>query len=129
MVKAQGITNVFFHAFLDGRDTPPSSAIAFITTLEEHFSKIGIGSIATVSGRYYAMDRDKRWERVQKAYEAMVLGEGIRKYSAVEAVKQSYEHGRTDEFVLPTVLLKPKTIRPLAAMQERGFGDFLQFSF
>lgn len=127
MVKAQGITNVYFHAFLDGRDTPPSSAIAFITTLEEHFSKIGIGSIATVSGRYYAMDRDKRWERVQKAYEAMVMGEGIRKYSAVEAVKQSYEHGRTDEFVIPTIILKPRTNRPLATMQGGDSVIFCNF--
>ena len=74
MAKAHGITNVFFHAFLDGRDTPPSSALEYITSLESHFSKIGIGRIASVSGRYYAMDRDKRWERVQKAYEALVLG-------------------------------------------------------
>src|SRR5512143_1506737 len=127
MVKPQGITNVYFHAFLDGRDTPPSSAISFITTLEEHFSKIGIGSIATVSGRYYAMDRDKRWERVQKAYESMVMGEGIRKYSAVEAVQQSYEHSRTDEFVIPTVILKPKTNRPLATMKEGDSVIFCNF--
>jgi 2,3-bisphosphoglycerate-independent phosphoglycerate mutase len=127
MVKAQGITNVYFHAFLDGRDTPPSSAIGFITALEEHFSKIGIGAIATVSGRYYAMDRDKRWERVQKAYEAMVMGEGIRKYSAVEAVKQSYDHNRTDEFVIPTVILKPKTIRPLATMRDGDSVIFCNF--
>ena len=127
MVKAQGITNVYFHAFLDGRDTPPSSAIEFITMLEEHFAKIGIGAIATVSGRYYAMDRDKRWERVQKAYEAMVMGEGIRKYSAAEAVKQSYEHSRTDEFMIPTVLLKPKTNRPLATMQSGDTVIFCNF--
>jgi 2,3-bisphosphoglycerate-independent phosphoglycerate mutase len=124
MVKAQGITNVFFHAFLDGRDTPPASAIEHITALEEHFSKIGIGAIATVSGRYYSMDRDKRWERVQKAYEAMVMGEGIRKYSAIEAVKQSYEHNRTDEFMIPTVILEPKKNCPLATM--RG-GDTVIF--
>jgi 2,3-bisphosphoglycerate-independent phosphoglycerate mutase len=124
MVKAQGITNVYFHAFLDGRDTPPSSALGYISMLEEHFSNIGIGSIATVSGRYYAMDRDKRWERVQKAYEAIVMGAGIRKYSAVDAVKQSYEHNRTDEFMIPTVILEPKTKRPLATM--RG-GDAVIF--
>ena len=112
LVKAQGITNVFFHAFLDGRDTPPSSAIQYIKQLEEYLARIGIGKIATVSGRYYAMDRDKSWERVQKAYEAMVMGEGIRKYSAVEAVQQSYEHNRTDEFMLPTVILDRKTNKP-----------------
>jgi 2,3-bisphosphoglycerate-independent phosphoglycerate mutase len=127
MVKTQGITNVFFHAFLDGRDTPPSSAIEYITTLEEHFSKIGIGAIATVSGRYYSMDRDKRWERVQKAYEAMVMGEGIRKYSAVEAVKQSYEHNRTDEFMIPTVILEPKKNCPLATMRSGDTVIFCNF--
>ena len=127
MVKAQGITNVYFHAFLDGRDTPPSSAMEFITALEEHFSKIGIGAIATVSGRYYAMDRDKRWERVQKAYEAMVMGEGIRKYSAREAVKKSYEHKRTDEFMIPTVVLNAKTNRPLATMQTGDSVIFCNF--
>jgi len=72
------------------------------------------------------MDRDKRWERVQKAYEAMVMGEGIRKYSAVEAVKQSYEHGRTDEFVIPTIILKPRTNRPLPQCSA-GIRDLLHF--
>ncbi|HXY55326.1 MAG TPA: 2,3-bisphosphoglycerate-independent phosphoglycerate mutase, partial [Nitrospirota bacterium] len=127
MAKARGITNVFFHAFLDGRDTPPSSAIRYITALEEHFSKIGIGSIATVSGRYYSMDRDKRWERIQKAYEAMVMGEGIRKYSAVEAVKQSYEHNRTDEFMLPAVILEPTKNCPLAPMRDGDVVIFCNF--
>ena len=127
MVKAQGITNVFFHAFLDGRDTPPSSALRYITALEEHFAKIGIGSIATVSGRYYSMDRDKRWERVQKAYEAMVMGEGIRMYSAAEAVKQSYEHDRTDEFMLPAVILEPAKNCPLATMQDGDVVIFCNF--
>jgi 2,3-bisphosphoglycerate-independent phosphoglycerate mutase len=127
MVKAHAITNVFFHAFLDGRDTPPSSAIEYVTKLEDYLSKIGIGKIATVSGRYYAMDRDKRWERVQKAYEALVTGEGIRKYAAVEAVKQSYENSRTDEFVLPTVILDSKTNRPLAVIQNGDTVIFCNF--
>jgi len=105
LAKARGLSRVVFHAFLDGRDTPPSSALIYIRKLEEHLRKIGIGRIATVSGRYYAMDRDRRWERVQKAYEALVLGEGIRKTSAEEAVRDSYEHKRTDEFMLPTVIL------------------------
>jgi 2,3-bisphosphoglycerate-independent phosphoglycerate mutase len=105
LAKAQGIQRVVFHAFLDGRDTPPSSALTYIGQLEQHLGTLGIGRIATVSGRYYAMDRDKRWERVQKAYEALVLGEGIRKRSASEAVRDSYAHQRTDEFLLPTVIL------------------------
>ncbi len=127
LVKAQGMTNVFFHAFLDGRDTPPSSAIQYIRQLEEYFAKIGIGRIATVSGRYYAMDRDKRWERIQKAYEALVMGEGIRKYTAVEAVEQSYEHKRTDEFMLPAVLLDPQTNKPLAAIRNGDAVIFCNF--
>ncbi len=127
LVKARGITNVFFHAFLDGRDTPPSSALNYITQLEDYFAKIGIGRIASVSGRYYAMDRDKRWERVQKAYEAMVLGAGIRKYSALEAVHQSYEHNKTDEFVLPTTLLDPKTNKHIAVIRNNDAVIFCNF--
>jgi len=118
MVKARGVSKVFFHAFLDGRDTPPSSAIAYITRLEEHLAKTGLGRIASLSGRYYAMDRDKRWDRVQKAYEAMVQGMGIRKYSARDAVKESYEHNKTDEFMLPTVLLAPDFNKPVAIIRD-----------
>lgn len=127
MAKARGLTNLFFHAFLDGRDTPPRSALRYITELENHLSEIGIGAIATVSGRYYAMDRDKRWERVQKAYEAMVLGEGIRKYSPAEAVSQSYENGRTDEFVLPAVMLEVKTNRPVGLIKDGDAVIFCNF--
>lgn len=127
LVKVRGITNVFFHAFLDGRDTPPSSALHYITQLEDYLAKIGIGRIATVSGRYYAMDRDKRWERVKKAYEALVLGDGIKKYSALEAVRQSYEHNKTDEFVLPTVLLDPTTNKHIATIQNNDAVIFCNF--
>jgi 2,3-bisphosphoglycerate-independent phosphoglycerate mutase len=127
MAKTQGITNIFFHAFLDGRDTPPSSAIQYVKQLEEHFVKIGIGRIATVSGRYYAMDRDKRWERVQKAYEAIVAGEGIRKFSAVEAIQQSYEHDRTDEFMLPAVIVDKKTSKQVATVRNDDVVIFCNF--
>lgn len=127
MVKDQGITQVFFHAFLDGRDTPPSSAIQYVKQLEEHLSKIGIGKIATVSGRYYAMDRDKRWERVQKAYEAIVSGEGIRKFSAVEAIQQSYEHERTDEFMLPAVIIDKKKNKQVATFRNGDVVIFCNF--
>lgn len=127
MAKAHGLTRVFFHAFLDGRDTPPSSALEYIARLEDYLVTIGIGRIATVSGRYYAMDRDKRWERVQKAYEALVAGEGIRKYAAIDAVRQSYENSRTDEFVLPTVILDPKTNRPLATIKDNDTVIFCNF--
>ena len=127
LAKARGITNVFFHAFLDGRDTPPSSAIKYITQLEEYLAGIGIGRIASVSGRYYAMDRDKRWERIQKAYEALVMGEGIRKYSALEAVRQSYENNKTDEFMLPTVLLDRKTNKSIATIRNNDTVIFCNF--
>jgi 2,3-bisphosphoglycerate-independent phosphoglycerate mutase len=127
MAKAQGLQKVFFHAFLDGRDTPPSSALAYISRLEQHFAGIGVGRIATVSGRYYAMDRDKRWERVQKAYEALTMGEGIRKYSALEAVKESYEHKRTDEFMLPTVIMDGRTNVPVGTMHDGDVAIFCNF--
>jgi len=127
LVKSQGITKVFFHAFLDGRDTAPSSALGYISALEEHLSRIGIGAIATVSGRYYAMDRDKRWDRVKKTYEAMVLGEGIRQFSAAEAVQQSYEHGKTDEFLIPTVILDKNSHKPIGSIQDGDGVIFCNF--
>jgi 2,3-bisphosphoglycerate-independent phosphoglycerate mutase len=127
MAKAQGLSRVFFHAFLDGRDTSPSSALVYIERLEKHLSAIGIGRIATVSGRYYAMDRDKRWERVQKAYEALVMGEGIRKFSAADAVNDSYSHKRTDEFMLPTVILDQRSNAPLGTMNDGDVAIFCNF--
>jgi 2,3-bisphosphoglycerate-independent phosphoglycerate mutase len=127
LAKAQGLTKVFFHAFLDGRDTPPSSALIYIAQLEEHLTNLGVGKIASVSGRYYAMDRDKRWERVQKAYEALVLGEGSKNYSAAGAVHQSYDQGKTDEFMLPTVILDKTTNIPLAAMRDGDAVIFCNF--
>jgi len=127
MVKSHGISQVFFHAFLDGRDTPPSSAIGYIKALEKHFSDIGIGAIATVSGRYYAMDRDKRWERIQKAYEAMVQATGMNSYSAVDAVQQSYAQNKTDEFCLPTVILDRTTQKPRGAIRDNDCVIFCNF--
>jgi 2,3-bisphosphoglycerate-independent phosphoglycerate mutase len=127
MVKMQGLSNVFFHAFLDGRDTPPRSAIQYITLLENHCARIGVGRIASVSGRYYAMDRDKRWERVQKAYDALVLGDGIRKHSAVGAVQDSYAQNKSDEFVLPTVIDDPRTNRPVETIRDGDAVIFCNF--
>jgi len=127
MAKTQGLSRVYFHAFLDGRDTPPSSALEYIGQLEKHLSTIGIGRIATVSGRYYAMDRDKRWERVQKAYEALTMGEGVRNISAADAVKDSYEHKRTDEFMLPSVILDPQSNAPLGTMTDGDVAIFCNF--
>ncbi len=104
LAKQKGLQNVYVHAFLDGRDVPPSSAANFISQCEEKMKKIGIGKIATVMGRYYSMDRDKRYERVEQAYAAMVYGEGIMADNAVKAVEDSYSQGITDEFVKPIVI-------------------------
>lgn len=110
MAKKNGVENVYVHALLDGRDVPPSSAVDYLAELEAKMQEIGTGKIASVMGRFYAMDRDNIWDRVEKAYAAIVYGEGIQAENAVEAVKESYEtideDGKhlTDEFVLPTVI-------------------------
>ena len=105
LAKDKGLNKVYVHAFLDGRDVPPSSGEKFIIELETYMKELGVGKIATVSGRYYAMDRDKRWERVELAYNAMVLAKGEVANSAVEAVAKSYHDNKTDEFVLPTIIM------------------------
>ena len=96
---------MYVHAFLDGRDTPPASGADYVAQLQEKIREIGVGQIATVIGRYYVMDRDKRWERVSEAYQAMVLGRGATAVDPVKAVQASYDAGKTDEFVLPTVMI------------------------
>ncbi|HEU0264281.1 MAG TPA: 2,3-bisphosphoglycerate-independent phosphoglycerate mutase [Geobacterales bacterium] len=105
LAKRNGINEVFVHPLLDGRDTPPSSGATYLSALEEEIRHIGVGRIATVIGRFYAMDRDNRWERVAKAYDAMVLGSGNQATSAAEAIATSYAAGVTDEFVVPTVIM------------------------
>ena len=100
----QGLKKVYVHAFLDGRDTPPQSACTFLEKVEEELKKYNLPPIATVIGRYYIMDRDNRWERVEKGYNALLLGEGEHAATACDAVKQSYARGDNDEFVLPTVI-------------------------
>lgn len=104
LAKRKGIQKVYVHAFLDGRDVAPSSAAGFIEELEEKIKEIGVGQIATVSGRFYAMDRDKRWERVTKAYEAIAHADGIAAESAGAAIQASYENDVMDEFVVPSVI-------------------------
>ena len=101
MAQKHGLTKVYVHAFLDGRDVPPQSALTYVEQLEAAMDKIGVGKIATVSGRYYAMDRDKRWERLAKAYATVAQGEGPRAASATAGIEASYEAGVTDEFVVP----------------------------
>lgn len=104
LAAKQGIEKVYVHAFLDGRDVDPSSAAEYVAELQSKIDEIGCGTIATLSGRYYAMDRDNRWERVQKAYDAIARGEGVAADDAVEAVKASYAQNVTDEFVVPVVV-------------------------
>jgi len=104
MAKTTGLKKVYIHAFLDGRDTPPQSAIGYIKELEAEIKKIGVGEITTVSGRYYAMDRDKRWDRVEKAYNAMTLHQGDKVSSAVGGIEASYAKGVNDEFVVPFIV-------------------------
>ena len=99
-----GLKNVYVHAFLDGRDTPPQSACIFLDKVEDELKKYNLPPVATVIGRYYIMDRDNRWERVEKGYNALLLGEGEHAKSAHDAVKESYARGDNDEFVLPTVI-------------------------
>lgn len=111
LAKKAGLKKVYVHAFLDGRDVPPSSAKDFVVECEEEMAKIGVGKIATVMGRYYAMDRDNRWDRVEKAYSAMVYGEGEKADTAPNAVQNSYDKDTTDEFVLPTVIEGGDTIK------------------
>ena len=111
MAKKKGLSKVYVHAFLDGRDVPPSSAKSFAEACTEKMNEIGVGKIATVMGRYYAMDRDNRWDRVEKAYAAMVYGEGNTCEDAALAIQKSYDEGVTDEFVLPTVIDGGDTIK------------------
>lgn len=112
LAKKKGLEKVYIHAFLDGRDVPPSSAADFVQACVDKTEEIGVGKIATVMGRYYAMDRDNRWERVEKAYAAMVYGEGVEAECPVCAVKNSYKEDVTDEFVVPSVIKGGATIQP-----------------
>ncbi len=112
MAKRKGLSKVYVHAFLDGRDVPPSSGKDFVVQCDEKLSEIGVGKIATVMGRYYAMDRDNRWERVEKAYAAMVYGQGVQADSPAQAVENSYSDGVTDEFVVPAVIKDGAKVQP-----------------
>jgi 2,3-bisphosphoglycerate-independent phosphoglycerate mutase len=125
LAKKHGLTNVYVHAFLDGRDTPPASGKGYVEQLWEQMQIIGVGKIATVMGRYYAMDRDNRWDRVEKAYCAMALGEGEIAESASQAVQNSYDAEKYDEFVLPTVVMENG--KPVATIKENDSIIFFNF--
>ena len=125
MAKRRDFENVYVHCFLDGRDTPPASAEGYITELEEKMKEKGIGKIASISGRYYAMDRDKRWDRVKKCYDALVKGEGNKSASATIAIENSYQKEVFDEFVEPTVICNGET--PIATIGEHDSVIFFNF--
>lgn len=125
LAKRQGLNQVYIHCFMDGRDVPPSSGKDYIIALEEKLRQYGLGKIATVMGRYYAMDRDNRWERVKIAYDAMVLGQGIYAESATEAMDQSYNAKETDEFVRPRVIQEDG--KPVVTIDENDSIIFFNF--
>ena len=126
MARENGVERCYVHAFLDGRDTPPQSGAGYLEQLQQQIRNIGVGQIATVTGRYYAMDRDKRWERIEQAYAALVLGAGVKALDPVAAVMASYERGVTDEFVLPTVITD-KRGDPLATIRDNDATIFFNF--
>jgi len=104
LAKKQGLKKVVIHCFMDGRDTAPDGGAIFVKHLEEKIKEIGVGEIGTIMGRYFAMDRDNRWDRIQKAYGALVMGEGVHVLSATQAIRESYGKGVSDEFILPTII-------------------------
>ncbi|MGN0818346.1 MAG: 2,3-bisphosphoglycerate-independent phosphoglycerate mutase, partial [Candidatus Coproplasma sp.] len=102
MAKRRGVENVYVHCFMDGRDVSPTSGAGFIRDLQAEMAKIGVGKVASVVGRYYAMDRDNNWDRVEKAYDMLTLGTGVKCTDPAQAIEESYAQGITDEFLLPT---------------------------
>jgi 2,3-bisphosphoglycerate-independent phosphoglycerate mutase len=125
LAKREGVSEVFVHCLLDGRDTPPQSGSDYLSRLEAEMERIGCGRIATVMGRYYAMDRDNRWERVERAYNAMVRGQGELSPTAEEAIRRSYTEGVYDEFVLPTVITAGG--QPVATVRDGDGVIFFNF--
>lgn len=126
LAAKEGVKNVYIHGFLDGRDVGPQTAKTFIEQAEEKMKEYGVGEFATISGRYYSMDRDKRWERVEKSYRSMVYGEGPSYSSAMECVEDSYSNGIYDEFVLPSVITKENG-EPVATIQDDDAVIFYNF--
>ena len=125
MAKKRGVKEVYVHGFMDGRDVPPHSGIDFVRELEEKMKEIGVGKIASLCGRYYVMDRDNRWERVEKAYDMLTVGNGERADSAEKAMQKSYDDGVTDEFVLPTNIIENG--KPVALIEKGDSVIFFNF--
>jgi 2,3-bisphosphoglycerate-independent phosphoglycerate mutase len=126
LAKRNDLTKVFIHAFTDGRDSPPNSGLGYVADVEKKASEIGVGRIASVMGRFYAMDRDSRWDRVQKAYECLRFGKGFKARSATEAVRSSYDKGVTDEFIEPTAIVNEEN-EPLATVSDGDGVVFFNF--
>ncbi|MCL6612487.1 MAG: 2,3-bisphosphoglycerate-independent phosphoglycerate mutase [Peptococcaceae bacterium] len=126
LARRRQLDRVYVHCFLDGRDVPPDNAAEYITQLEEKIKELKTGRIATVTGRYYAMDRDRRWDRTRMAYRALVAGEGLKALSAGAAVRESYERGETDEFVRPTVI-EDRDGSPVAVVKSGDAVIFFNF--
>ena len=125
MARENGLNEVYIHAFMDGRDVPPTSGKDFLADCQAKLEEIGVGKIATVIGRYYAMDRDNRWDRVEKAYNALVKGEGVEAASALEGIQASYDNEKTDEFVEPFVVMKDGA--PTATVKDGDSMIFFNF--
>jgi len=126
LAKGSGLQRVYIHCFLDGRDTPPSSAVQYLSALQKKLAEIGVGEIATVIGRYYAMDRDKRWERTKRAYDLLVHGVGSLAKDPIAAVNESYQRGVTDEFVEPILIVR-ETAEPVATIKDGDAVVFFNF--
>ena len=125
LAKRNGLEKVYVHCFLDGRDTPPESGKGFVEELESKMAELGVGQVATVMGRFYAMDRDKRWDRVEKAYNVMTKSEGKTAESATAGIQASYDDGKADEFVEPFAVVKDG--KPVAAIQDNDSVIFFNF--
>mgnify|MGYP002623246364 CR=1 FL=1 len=125
LCKKQGLEKVFIHPFFDGRDTPPASGKDYLAELIEKTKEIGVGKVASLSGRYYAMDRDNRWDRVEKAYASLVYGEGVKAEDPIKAMEDSYAEDVTDEFVLPTVITENG--EPVSLVKENDSVIFFNF--
>ena len=125
MAKEKGVKETYVHCFLDGRDTDPKSGAGFVTELQQEMDKLGYGKIASVCGRYYVMDRDNNWDRVEKAYDMLTLGEGEKTSNAIDAIKASYENGVTDEFMLPTNVCEDG--KPIGLIEKGDSVIFFNF--
>ena len=125
LAKRKGLEKVYVHCFLDGRDTPPASGKSYVEQLQAKMDEIGVGEIGVISGRYYAMDRDNRWDRVELAYNALTTGEGVKGTDAPAAVQASYDNDKTDEFVLPTVIEKDG--QPTGVISDKDSVVFFNF--